>query len=64
MFLFIILDIILRVTEIAAVYVDIFHALFEAVAYPGIFSGGRAGRWWAQQIQLRTEGRENGIWGR
>jgi hypothetical protein len=28
-----------------------------AVAYPGIFFGG------VQQNQLRTEGRENGVWG-
>ena len=31
---------------------------FMAVAYPGIFFGGGGGK--VQQIQLRTEGRENG----
>jgi hypothetical protein len=34
--------------------------MYESVAYPGIFSGGGE----VQQIQLRTEHRENGDLGR
>jgi hypothetical protein len=45
---------------LAAVLTSLIIALCTpAVAYPGIFSGGGV-----QQIQLRTEGRENGVWGR
>jgi hypothetical protein len=35
-------------------FLDILEDLLRAVAYPGIFFGG------VQQIQLRTEDRENG----
>jgi hypothetical protein len=44
---------------------EIRHGALSSVAYPGIFFGGFtpeifSGGWGVQQIQLRTEGRENG----